>query len=304
MSKDTATAFDEATIPLRSALTTLVELLSPAGVLPFSESEAMKELAHEHELVPEGTKTEDPWGPQPVQNAHSQAAINTGIAVDCCNAFLLLAAATDPPFTFSIAPVARAALENFARAHYLYETGIGFRARVARSVNDRIEGLYQASRLPLDGNEKIPAARLVALREAAAELGYELIQPQWVSEERPKPTKLIKAFFEDFPDVGHVAYSFLSAVDHGLSHGFNQFIQQIDDPSDGLGIYGSGATVITAMGVNTIASLLIIASSKVSERRAAFLGRGSADATAAKSAGFSAIVAWTDAIKAPSGEQT
>lgn len=145
---ETSRRFEAHVGPVRDAL---VELLSASdklqdqwGSLPNANSQAMAEVAAEEKFV--GT---EPWGDEPVRQAHNLASLLLLGADDCVNSTCRLLASEPTPI-YSHIVLARATLEHAGRAWWLLDPEIGIQRRIARGVNDRIHGLSQQSSLPLE----------------------------------------------------------------------------------------------------------------------------------------------------------
>ena len=289
-------AYDEATRQVREALDNLLGVF-PHGEVVEADSQAMRELADEPTLAMQTSGSDDsvrsPWGPTPVRTAHSLAALHVALAVDCARAFLVLVA-YDTPVIFGVAPVARASLENFARARWLYEPDISTRTRVARAMNDRLEGLRQQARLPHPDASR-SKARARDLIEAAKRLGFTIVKDagrnKWISEVRPSSTQLMAALIDFSEEVGLVGYNFLSGVDHGLPHGLNPFLKM--ESSSPFSIYGRARVALDSNLANTIGSLLISGSAQVLEEQSAFLGIPRESWSPAYHRGLQAVLAWS-----------
>jgi len=218
----------------------------------------MREISQEAQWTDSAT-----WG-NPVQFAHSLAAIQTHMAVDDCRAYLLLVEA-DPPVTFGVAPPARAAIEAFGRALALYEAPT-LTDRVVIAMNDRLETLYQQDRLPAsvvgDPDPLQRAEQLLA--QADTQFGFEIVPDRrnWIGARRASSTEVVRALLDRWGEhIGSVAYNFLSAVDHALGHGINQFMKPI--PPSAFDVYGRTEIVLFGNLVNTVTASLILAAHAV-----------------------------------------
>lgn len=213
--------FEADTRPLRDALAALLDAF-PSGEVPSADSAAMREISQEAQWTDSAT-----WG-NPVQFAHSLAAIQTHMAVDDCRAYLLLVEA-DPPVTFGVAPPARAAIEAFGCALALYDAPT-LTDRVVIAMNDRLETLYQQDRLPTsvvgDADPLQRTEQLLA--QADTPFGLEIVPDRrnWIGARRAGSTEVVRGLLDRWGEhIGSVAYNFLSAVNHALGHGINQFMK-------------------------------------------------------------------------------
>jgi hypothetical protein len=289
--------WDEATRQVREALDNLLGSF-PTGEVIEADSRAMRELAEEPQLAirAEGGKStgRSPWGETPVRTAHSIAALHVHLAVDCARAFLVLVD-YDAPVIFGVGPVARASLENFARARWLYDPDISTRLRVARAMNDRLEGLRQQARLP-HPDARRSAGRARDLLKAAKSLGLPIVKgardTKWIAEVRPSSTRLMEALIDFSEEIGLVGYNFLSGVDHGLPHGLNPFLRmELNSP---FSIYGKAQVSLDSNLANTIGALLISGSVQALEEQSSFLGITRDSWSPAAGRGLQAVLAWSE----------
>lgn len=183
-----------------------------ARASPTAASEAMAELAHQHDLSGE-------WDEAPVDTAITHIGLLLTAAEDSMQTLAESLVARHTPL-YSHQVLVRGGLECLALAHWLAERGIGPRERVRRSLNERINSAYEQARLPRHLNPEPDRQRRLL---AAASLGF-------------KPTKSKKARLKVFDppppsitervqrlpgsaDLGTIVYSFASAIAHGTIWG-------------------------------------------------------------------------------------
>lgn len=280
--------FEADTRPLRDALADLLDAF-PSGEMPSASSTAMREISQESQWTDSA-----PWG-NPVQFAHSLAAIQTHMAVDHCRAYLLLVEA-DPPVTFGVAPPARAAIEAFGRALALYEAPT-LTDRVVIAMNDRLETLYQQDRLPGsvvgDADPQQRAEQLLA--QADTQFGLKIVSDRWkwIGARRASSTEVVRALLDRWEEhIGRVAYNFLSAVDHALGHGINQFTKPV--PRSAFDIYGRTEIVLFGNLVNTVTASLILAAHAVLHAQGSHRGRDRGPWEEISRVSVQAVVGWLD----------
>jgi hypothetical protein len=226
-SDEIARRFEEHIAPLRDSLERLVDLSDSItdrwGHMPSADSPAMAELAAEREF-----SGPEPWGDQPVQATYNIAGLQIVSATDCARSVITLLRGDRTP-TFSHVVLARACLEQLGRASQLLEPGIGIRARVARGVNERIFGLAEQRRLPLEDPAR-PEHRRKALLGVGKSLDFAVVRmPRGLlllHEERPGLTELLRRTFELPHDrsLGDAIYGMYAAVSHGTSFGLSDSV--------------------------------------------------------------------------------
>ncbi|MFA5788068.1 MAG: hypothetical protein WDA71_13985 [Actinomycetota bacterium] len=231
---DIAERFESHIGPVREGLLGLLnasqELEQTWGSLPAADSLAMAEIASEAEY-----KGGEPWGDEPVRQAHNFGSLLlVGAEDDARSACRLLSGEPTPVFAHVV--LARAALEHAGRAWWLLDPRIGTRLRIARGFNDRLYGLGQQDFLPLEEPEKQRAReRRMALFAEAERLGFRKIthrkQPPALEEQRPTATSLVRRLLGDHEDrrLGSAVYGLFSAVTHGTTFGVSQSVD-IDAP--------------------------------------------------------------------------
>jgi hypothetical protein len=215
-------AFEAHIAPAREALSRLLdvsdELRESGSSLPAADSQGMAEIAAGREF-----RGPSPWGDDPVEQAHNQAQLLLVSANDCSRALVrLLSSDTTPVYAHTV--LGRASLELAGRAWWLVEAGIGVRLRIARIMNERLFGLSQENRLPLNADDLQRAQeRREGLLAEAARLGFNTAGParQAIEEERPGQTEVMRKLFRVGEDeaLGELIYGMFSAVAHGTTFG-------------------------------------------------------------------------------------
>lgn len=227
--EDTAEMFEQHVAPVREGLAAFLEASAtvgdPWGSLPDADSRAMAEIAEEKEF--EGP---DPWGADPVRQAHNLASLLLVGADDFARAICRLLSGEPTPIYAHIV-LARAALEHAGRAWWLLRSGASVRLRIARGVNERLYGLSQQDFLPLEGPDKKRAdERKAALFAEAQRLGFRKVAKKsrvaTLEESRPTSTSLIRKLLADSEDahVGTAVFNLFSAVAHGTTYGLTHSV--------------------------------------------------------------------------------
>lgn len=217
--------FERHVSPLRDALSRLLnasdELRDAWGSMPAADSRAMAEIAAEDRF-----SGADPWGPEPITQAHNSGQLLLFAATDCARAAIRLLD-SDPNPVYAHIVLARATLESAGRAWSLLDPTIGTRLRVARGVNERLFGLSEQGRFPLAQADKERARqRRTALFAEGERLGFRKVKrgrkmPPTLEEERLGQTALVRALLRSGDDVelGRVVYGVYSAIAHGTLFG-------------------------------------------------------------------------------------
>ena len=223
-------AFEAKVGPVRDGLTKLLDAADNVrdswGHMPAEDSKAMAELAEEASY-----RGDSPWGQDPVQAAHNTAQLLAFGANDCARAMIRLLDSESPPVYAHIV-LARAVLEHAGRAWWLLDPRIGVRLRIARGMNERLNGLSEQGRLPLNDEDKTRAkTRRAALFAEAERHGFRKVRrdrstPPTLEEERPGQTALIKLLLREQGDVslGAMVYGLFSAVAHGTTFGLSSSV--------------------------------------------------------------------------------
>lgn len=276
MPPDSDPAYAVAIAPMTTALGQLLEQFLELGDLSVG-SAAMADLHAETEIVskePHGKH--NPWGDTPVRTAQSIAQANIVLAADFGRSFLHLVSAETETIIFGFAPVARAALENLARARWILHPGLEMRVRVGRGMNDRIEGLRQQMRLDINDGRQQARERIKSLIRHARELGFEVTKDgrgdKWIEEIRPSSTQLMRSLFYD-PEIGAPVYSFLSGVTHGVPTSLSSFFAAEAGSPGSLEIWERRRAVLTAHTTLLVAGLLVMGVIPVLDDQHRYLGR-------------------------------
>jgi hypothetical protein len=189
---------------------------------PTADSAAMAELAEQSNYA-------GVWDNTPVDTARTHICLLLTAGEDAMRTFASTIIAERTPL-YAYIPLARAGLEYLALAAWLGEPGIGVRERVRRSLNERIASAYEQSRLPVGLNPEPDRQRRLL---SAAKLGYKTTSAKrhrfkHFAPARPTITDHVKRVLEQ-ADLGHVVYSYTSAISHGTIWGL---IERAEAPSD------------------------------------------------------------------------
>jgi hypothetical protein len=222
-----------------------------ANFTPAASSEAMRELSAQAEFAGE-------WEWEPVDSVDTSILLLTIAAEDHMESFsnLVLGPRT-PVYSFTV--LGRAALECQALAAWLSEPGIGTRRRVARGLNERLYGAAQQQRLPEQVRPSDTVRpRLMEADQVLTKLKPMKGRPPEFEERRLTQTELVRRLLGD-NELGHSAYSYFSAVAHGVSWGLTHSVrtpeQEVRATPGGPMI---GALVIESRSVAMVAALMIL----------------------------------------------
>jgi hypothetical protein len=94
---------------------------------------------------------------------------------------------------------------------------VGTRRRIARGINETLYSLHYLAKLPREVQRFDAEARIVELREAAANVGLT-VDTRWVEESRPGMQTIVSYAFGD-DELGTALYNYQSAVAHGTAFG-------------------------------------------------------------------------------------
>jgi hypothetical protein len=216
---------------------------------PTADSAAMAELAEQANYA-------GVWDDTPVDTAQTHICLLLTAGEDAMRTFASAIIAERTPL-YAYIPLARAGLEYLALAAWLGEPGIGVRERVRRSLNERIASAYERSRLPVGLNPE-PDRQRRLLR--AAKLGYKTTSAKrhrfkHFAPARPTSTDHVKRVLEQ-ADLGHIVYSYTSAISHGTIWGL---IERAEAPSDEPGPVVRAGLSISSSNIGIAASVLMIA---------------------------------------------
>jgi hypothetical protein len=169
-----------------------------------------------------------------VQATYNLAELQLVGANDCARSAITLLRAERTP-VYGHVVLTRSCLELAGRAWLLLEPAIGIRIRVARGMNERLFGLREQRRMPLDGDRLARSReRENALLEVGAGLGMETVRARGgdsLAEERLGQTEVLRRVF-DLPEdrgLGEAVYGMFSAVAHGTSFGLSDSVS-VDFP--------------------------------------------------------------------------
>jgi hypothetical protein len=243
--------------PAAAMLSDLVaagHLVSRAGhsggrLIPAAESDAMAELALQADYA-------GAWDATPIDTAMGHVGLLLAAGEDAVRTFASIIVREPTPL-YSYVPLARAALECFALAHWLSEPGIGIKERVRRSLNERVESAYEQSRLPAElSPEPARQDRLLS----ATSLGYERTKPRkgrpvFLAPGPPTVTRRIRNVLGG-DELGQIMYSYASAISHGAMWGL---VARVHRPKNAVGPVVTVPLVTSADDLTTHAIVLALA---------------------------------------------
>lgn len=157
----------------------------------------------------------------PISDTHSFGGTTLFAASDYARSFAELLAADRAPVYGHLA-LARSALETSVVAAWLNDPGVDPGERVRRGL---CEHLYSASELGRLGLEPDAKQHLQRWRHVAAGFGWSVVwdrgQPRVESSQRPSVAAGLDQLLagDGNWELGHVQWSYLSAVDHGTRYG-------------------------------------------------------------------------------------
>lgn len=197
----------------------------------------------------------------PVADTFSHASLRLGSANEHLSALNRLL--DDPPSGYASATVARAVLENSARAAWSLDPALDVRMRVARGRTDTIMNLIEVSLYPFPRVQEQVKATLAELLEDTEAIGLHPLRNKkgrflGVEEESPGPTRTIREAFDEW---GTIIYRDLSAVAHGGATSLLDRMTPVEDrpgstlmkPADPTKHIPSFAGVLNAFGsANTL----------------------------------------------------
>lgn len=277
-SADTSERFEAHIAPVRDGLVRLLDASDEQqhqwGSLPAVESLAMKELAAEHEY-----KGGEPWGNEPVAEAHNLGQLLLFTSNECARTATRLFT-SEPTPVYAHMVLARAALEQAGRAWWLLDPTIGIRRRVARGINERLFGLYQQRDLPIDQTDKDRARdRYAALLAEGEQLGFSKMRkhpktPFTFEEERPGQTAVVRSLLTqgDDANLGKLVYGYYSAVAHGTTFGLTQSVSHEIPPAPGMPGVTRRAIVTRSQDVVSLLTGLILGLGRAVQARNELFG--------------------------------
>lgn len=266
-----------ATEPLRSAVIDLIEGYPDEMTLPDAASDAMTDLVQEEKwLSPDPNLTG--WTKEPIRVAHSLAALQYRLAMDCAAAVEHLIKSTDPPSIYAPTALVRPVLEGAARSHWLSETGIGTGERLRRAVNDRIDNLYRQTQGPTQDAQRRARERLGQIRRAAVLLGYEVApsrksRMRFLEPTRPSTTAVIRTLFGQFdsdPGLPKALMIWASSATHAGALALTAYAEHI--PSGPLQPYDRAQLRLTDRDANTLLASVVMALVLAGRTRLSFNG--------------------------------
>ncbi|HZJ27290.1 MAG TPA: hypothetical protein VFF40_09825 [Acidimicrobiia bacterium] len=201
---------------------------------PSAGSAAQREISADDD----GT-LDAPWMPRPGYDAHGTATLMILTAADHLrgHARVLL---PEPPTIWAPRTIARASLENTARAAWLLDPAITYRDRVIRYVNDSLYSLWEARRAgfsltggrdPAERVEEIVAwANLRAIPVSRPK--DPLRSPVGLGDGRRNATRVLDDLLDEF---GKAAYREFSALAHATLSGLMNMVEPAGDGDDDRG---------------------------------------------------------------------
>jgi hypothetical protein len=184
---------------------------------PASDSLAASEIASDDTFSGE-------WGEDPVFQTWSLVGALLAASEDYLRGLELLLA-PDAETAFSPFPVARASLDTAARAYWLSDPSIDERARISRGMNERLYGLEEQAKLPIEEAKKRSEKQTEKILKGATAAGISIGvnsrgATRLAGEDRPLMTRAVTDLLTDQnDDFGETLARYFSAVSHGTSFG-------------------------------------------------------------------------------------
>ncbi len=200
------------------------------------------------------------WGEAPIDDCRMIIAMLMTAAEFHMWGFCdLLVADKTGPNTLDV--LARAAIENLARATWLSEPVIGSVERIKRTETERLFSAAEEGKL---GPKRQQAAndRKRHILATANNLGWQPLPSKKGSPprlvRRPTATQLASQLLLDNDDrgLGGFLYRLLSASTHGTTYGLARFIHQFDDESNERA--DLGVLAVSSQEVDLIADALVM----------------------------------------------
>lgn len=261
--------FDAAVEPLRVCLLDLLDetrsIREENGFMPAATSAAMRELAAEDQYRGD-------WGQRPVESAHSWSGFLLAAAEDQLRTMCRVV--FGDPSLYGPQILARSGLEAAGRAYWLTEPGITVECRVARYQTERLFNASEVRRLSGDVARATKIEKQIT--DTAKALGLSLLrgkkyQHTHVVEERPSGNKVFKSLLGDIEqhDLGHIMFSYLSAVVHGTAYGLLQAVDAVATTDVGPEI---GALRVSSRTTNQLLTVSILGYATAVHRRHELFG--------------------------------
>lgn len=241
MSSGDREGFFNAVAPLRELIEEVLAMADvrqdPIPTLPGAESQAMAEIAEEHNLACAE------WGDNPIRHALGLATVLMVVAEDHLESLSNMYAPAESLSIFTPPVVLRSLLETLGRAHWLVDTSIGFKRRAGRGKTETVHNAHW-QRLMLSEADRRAYDRLVdrrAVVTAGERMGYETGKQDdawWIGERRPSSRKAIDRLFAGIAGEKRPGTIFrhTSAIAHATLHGIFSSIEI--DPSSATALGG------------------------------------------------------------------
>jgi len=214
---------------------------------PAPDSIAADETSTQHEYAGE-------WSHEPIDDCRMMISMLMVAAEfhmwGYCD---VLRAEKTGPNTLDV--LARATIENLARAVWLSDPGIGRVERIKRSQTERLYSAAEEKKLGLE-RSSIAKDRQDRILATAAALGWPPLRSRkgWPPRlvDRPTATSLAGQLLLDNDErgLGQFLYRLLSASSHGTTFALARFIHPLDDGDDGrtdLGVLAVDANEVKLM---------------------------------------------------------
>jgi hypothetical protein len=159
-----------------------------------------------------------------------------------------------PSAVYSIYTLARTVAEVSARAWWLLDPSIGSGGRAERGLAERIYGITEAGKLPIEGIAEHTRARVAELRRLAQAEGLSISR----EHKSPGGGEVLRELMgrdEESRSLGDHTYKLLSAFTHGTSYALQQLIHR--DTIRGSEIDGMGQVQVGTSASKEAVALLM-----------------------------------------------
>lgn len=276
MSSGDRDGFFNAVAPLRELIDEVLSMADvrqdPIPTLPAAESQAMSEIANEHQLAC------NEWGDNPIRHALGLATVLMTVAEDHLESLSNMYTPAESLSIFTPPVVLRSLLETLGRTHWLVDTSIGFKRRAGRGKTETVHNAHW-QRLMVSGADRKAYDRLVDRRAvvvAAERLGYETGKQDdacWIGEPRLSSRKAIDRLFTGIAGEKRPGTIFrhTSAIAHATLHGIFSSIEIDTGSSTALGGH-MGQIGTSSNDVQAILGVGLYAYVAVAHERRTWLG--------------------------------
>ena len=255
---DRSSEFQRAIAQSRTSVITLLDAAEAARFnfshRPADDSLAARERSGQAAFAGE-------WGEEPIDDCRMIISMLMSAAEFHMWGFCdLVMAEKTGPNTLDV--LARAAIENLARALWLSEPSIGATERLKRMQTERLYSAAEEAKLDAERRRDAEERKQRILATAAA-LGWKSLKSEKGRPKRfvvrPQATELAGQLMLDVDDrgLGKFLYRLLSASTHGTTYALARFIHAIDDHPEGRD--DLGVLAVSSTEVNLLSSALVFA---------------------------------------------